>query len=240
MLLYGHRCMAGFRKVEKRRHLRYDKNKNKQKERDVCMANVIKHIIFDMGNVLLRFDRELFLDRVGAAGEDRRALMQEVFCSDDWVGMDRGDHDEPQAAEKMCARLPEHLHGKAKALVCDWDDPLVPVAGMEELVAELKEAGFGIWLLSNASRRQHEYWPRLPVHRYFDGTLISADEGVIKPGEEIYRRCLEKFGLQAAECFFIDDTEANIRAAEDLGIRGHVFRFDIEALRRDLRAAGVI
>lgn len=200
---------------------------------------MIRHIIFDMGNVLLRFDRELFLDRVGAAGEDRRALMREVFCSDDWIGMDRGDHDEPEAAEKMCARLPRHLHETARSLVCEWDLPLIPVAGMEELVEELKNAGYGIWLLSNASRRQHEYWPRLPVHRFFDGTLISADEGVIKPGEEIYRRCLEKFGLKAEECFFTDDSADNIRAAEDLGIRGHVFGFDVGALRRALRAAGV-
>ena len=200
---------------------------------------MIRNVIFDMGNVLLRFDRELFLDRVGAAGEDRQALLREVFCSDDWLGMDRGDHDEPQAAGKMCARLPVHLHEKARQLVCRWDEPLVPVAGMEELVRELKNAGYGIWLLSNASRRQHEYWKRLPVHRYFDGTLISADERLIKPGDAIYRRCLEKFGLKAQECFFIDDTAANIRAAEKLGIRGHVFAFDVPALRRDLRAAGV-
>ena len=70
-------------------------------------------------------------------------------------------------------------------------------------------------------------------------TLISADEGVIKPGEEIYRRCLKKFGLKAEECFFTDDSADNIRTAEDLGIRGHVFGFDVGALRRDLRAAGV-
>ena len=39
---------------------------------------MIRHIIFDMGNVLLRFDRELFLDRVGAAGEDRRKMTLAV------------------------------------------------------------------------------------------------------------------------------------------------------------------
>ena len=126
---------------------------------------MIRHVIFDMGNVLLRFDPEVFLDRIGAGGEDRDLLRREVFRSDDWIGMDRGDHDEPQAAGKMCARLPVHLHEKARQLVCRWDEPLVPVAGMEELVRELKNAGYGIWLLSNASRRQHEYWRRLPVHR---------------------------------------------------------------------------
>ena len=153
--------------------------------------------------------------------------------------MDRGDHDEPQAAEKMCARLPAHLHAQARELVCHWDEPLVPIPGMAELVAQLKEAGYGIWLLSNASRRQRQYWPRLPVHRYFDGTLISAEEGVIKPGHAIYRRCLQKFGLIAGECFFIDDSAANIAAALELGIRGHEFRFDVPTLRRALQKNGI-
>ena len=103
---------------------------------------MIRHIIFDMGNVLLRFDPELFLDRIGAAGADRELLLREIFRSDDWLGLDRGDHDEPQAAEKMCARLPEHLHETARRLVCHWDEPLIPVEGMEALVSELKAAGY--------------------------------------------------------------------------------------------------
>ena len=200
---------------------------------------MIRHIIFDMGNVLLHFDRELFLDRIGAAGEDRELLFREVFASDDWIGMDRGDHDEPEAAEKMCARLPGRLHEAARHLVCRWDEPLVIVDGMEDLAAELKAAGYGIWLLSNASRRQREYWPRLPVHRYFDGTLISAEERVIKPGRAIYDRCLEKFGLEAGECFFIDDSGDNIRGAAECGIRGYEFHFDVDGLRRALVRAGV-
>ena len=200
---------------------------------------MIRHIIFDMGNVLLRFDPEVFLDRIGAEGEERELLRREVFGSDDWIGMDRGDHDEPQAAEKMCSRLPRRLHDQARTLVCRWDEPLIPVAGMEELVSELKEAGYGIWLLSNASRRQHQYWPRLAVHRYFDGTLISADERVIKPRRDIYDRCLEKFGLEAGECFFIDDSAANIAGAAARGIRGYEFHLDVPELRSALRAAGV-
>ena len=200
---------------------------------------MIKHIIFDMGNVLLRFDPELFLDRLGASGEDRQLLMQEIFRSDDWLGMDRGDHNELQAAEKMCARLPERLHPQVRTLVCHWDEPLIPVPEMEALVVRLKEAGYGIWLLSNASRRQKTYWSRLPVHRYFDGTLISAEERVIKPDHAIYHRCLQKFGLKAEECFFIDDSAANIAAAAELGIQGHEFHFDVPTLRRALEEAGV-
>ena len=200
---------------------------------------MIRHIIFDMGNVLLRFDRELFLDRMGATGETRELLRREVFDSDDWLGMDRGEHDEPEAAQKMCARLPEELHGAARELVLNWDQPIIPVAGMAQLAAELKEKGYGIWLLSNASRRQHDYWPRCPGNELFDGTLISADHRVIKPQREIYELCLARFGLKPEECFFLDDSPANIEGANRCGIAGFVFRGDAAQAREALREAGV-
>jgi putative hydrolase of the HAD superfamily len=110
---------------------------------------------------------------------------------------------------------------------------------MYDLVAELKRMGYGIYLLSNASVRQHDYWPRIPASRFFDGKLISADHHVIKPQLEIYRLCLEKFGLQAEECFFIDDAPANIEGALCCGIAGAVFHGDAKLLRSQLRAAGI-
>ena len=200
---------------------------------------MIRHVIFDMGNVLLRFDRELFLDRVGAVGEDRKRLMQEVFLSVEWVMMDRGTLDEPEAEKRMCGRLPGHLQGAVHELTSRWDLPILPVPGMEALVRELKEKGYGVWLLSNASRRQHDYWPRCPGSGLFDGTLISADHGLMKPQREIYELCLEKFGLEAGECFFIDDAPANIEGANRCGIAGCVFHGDAEQARAALRAAGV-
>lgn len=200
---------------------------------------MVKNILFDMGNVLIRFDRNLFLDRLDLSESDRRLLLREVFLSVEWVQMDRGTKTEATALESMCRRLPEHLHAAAEELVFRWDVPILPVEGMYELVEELKEKGFGIYLLSNASVRQHDYWPRIPASRFFDGKLISADEKVIKPQPEIYRRCLQRFGLKAEECFFVDDVAGNIEGALCCGIPGAVFHNDVPLLRRALRAAGV-
>ena len=200
---------------------------------------MIRNIIFDMGNVLLCFDRGLFLDRLDVSEEDRALLLREVFVSLEWAQMDRGSLTEATALERMCRRLPQRLHAAAEALVCRWDDPILPMEGMYALVEELKAAGYGIYLLSNASVRQHDYWPRLPVSRFFDGTLISADEGLVKPQPEIYRLLLERFGLEAQECFFIDDSPANIEGALLCGIPGAVFHGDAQLLRQALRAAGV-
>lgn len=200
---------------------------------------MIRNIVFDMGNVLLYFDRDYFISRLGIEGEDKELLKREVFLSLEWARMDRGSMTDAEAAESVCRRLPERLHEAARKLVKMWDRPILPIEGMYELIEELKAKGYGIYLLSNASYRQHDYWPRVPASRFFDGTLISADEKVVKPQPEIYRLLLERFQLQAEECFFIDDVPANIEGAFYCGLPGAVFHGDAGLLRRDLRAAGV-
>ena len=46
---------------------------------------MIKNILFDMGNVLIRFDRNLFLDRLDLSREDKKILYREVFASVEWA-----------------------------------------------------------------------------------------------------------------------------------------------------------
>ena len=200
---------------------------------------MIRNIVFDMGKVLLRFDPDLFLDRVGIEGPDRETLRREVYQSLEWARMDRGSLSEAEAAALMCARLPERLHAAVDKLVAHWDRPILEVPGMAELAKELKALGYHLYLLSNASFRQHEYWPRVPASRYFDGTLISADVGLVKPQPEIYRLLFERFSLKPEECFFVDDAINNVEAAYYCGMSGAVFHDDVRELRAKLRAAGV-
>ena len=63
---------------------------------------MIKNIVFDMGNVLIRFDRERFIKRLGFSGDDGKMLFQEVFLSLEWARMDRGSMTEKEAAESIC------------------------------------------------------------------------------------------------------------------------------------------
>lgn len=200
---------------------------------------MIKNILFDMGNVLIHFDRRVFLDRLSISEEDKQLLLREVFLSVEWVQMDRGTLREETAEPLMCRRLPGHLHDAVHQLVSCWDQPMLPVEGMKELVAELKEKGYHIYLLSNASLRQHDYWERIPGWEYFQGKLISADVQVMKPNPDYYRLALEKFSLDPRECFFIDDVPANIEGAQSCGIRGAVFHMNVQLLRQQLRASGI-
>ena len=200
---------------------------------------MIRNIVFDMGQVLLRFVPDYFLERCGVEGEDRGLLKREVYQSLEWARMDRGSLTDEQAAELICRRLPERLHETVHELIDRWDRPILPVEGMEELIAELKEKGYGIYLLSNASYRQHEYWPRVPASRCFDGTMVSADVKLVKPQPEIYRLLCDTFSLEPDECVFIDDAINNVEGAVLCGMHPIVFHDDVDELRTRLREEGV-
>ncbi|MBQ6464994.1 MAG: HAD family phosphatase [Oscillospiraceae bacterium] len=201
---------------------------------------MIKNIIFDMGNVLIAWDPPMLVRRLGLPEEDEALLLREVFACSEWTGLDRGSLDPDSAMALVAPRLPERLHAAARGFMAEWwKGPLVPIAGIAELIAELKGLGYGIYLLSNATSCLHEYFPRIPGSEHFDGKIVSADWKLLKPEHELYEKLFETFSLTPAECFFIDDNPLNIEAAFHLGMPGAVFFNDTARLRGELRRAGV-
>lgn len=201
---------------------------------------MIRNIVFDMGNVVIRFDPAFFLNRAGITDpEDRRLILNELFHSVEWAQMDAGTLTEETAEPLILARFPERLQETVKELLYHWAYPRDMIPGMEDLVKRLKEAGYHIYLLSNASAAQHEYWPGFPVSRYFDGKLISCDVKTVKPNPAIYRMFTEKFSLNPEECLFTDDSAANVAAAIACGWKGIVFHGSEAELERKMRASGI-
>lgn len=82
--------------------------------------------------------------------------------------------------------------------------------GVHETLAALKAQGKGIYLLSNA---QSDFTrPELAMtglERYFDGILISSEEGVKKPGAAFYECLFERFGLEASACLMVGNDESS-------------------------------
>ena len=201
---------------------------------------MIKNIVFDMGGVLIHFKPAALLAHFDISPADRDLMLKEAFGSVAWIQLDRGTISAEEALEAMQANLPERLHPVAEELVNGWWKlELRPMEGMEQLLGELKELGYGIYLLSNATVRQPEYFPLIPGSQYFDGQIISAQWKLLKPQHEIYETLLREYGLRAEECFFVDVLNINIEGALCAGMSGTVFDGDAARLRRDLRRAGV-
>ena len=201
---------------------------------------MIKNIIFDMGGVLLKYDPDMFIDRVGIKDKNDAALIKkEIYHSLEWSMMDRGSLTEEEACKIFEARVPEHLKDKIKKLTCEWDRPIVPIEGAKETIKELKENGYHIYLLSNASYNQKTYWPNIPGSEYFDATVISSYIKLVKPQPEIYKYVLNKYNLKADECVFIDDFPLNVEGAVYSGLHGIVFHGNYKEIRKELIKLGV-
>lgn len=201
---------------------------------------MIRHIVFDMGQVLIQWRPELLAAQAGVPEEDIPPLCGAVFSSVEWIQLDRGTISKEDALRAMCRGLPERLHAAAEGLVRGWwRPPLLPIPGMEGLIAELKGLGYGIYLLSNASSELHEYFHRIPGSQYFDGKIVSADWELLKPQHEIFETLFREYRLKPEECFFIDDLVPNVEGARYAGMDGTVFDGDLARLRRSLNAAGI-
>ena len=91
-----------------------------------------------------------------------------------------------------------------------------------DFVKQLRNEGYATYLLSNTNDAHWKYiletsFPEPPEY-YFDKLFLSQEMGMAKPDTEIYAEVLRQIGTPADECLFIDDSSANCKAAESLGI----------------------
>lgn len=200
---------------------------------------MIQNIVFDMGNVLINYDAAEYVRAYVEDAEDRRLVTQELFGSLEWVKLDRGTITDDEALAAICARLPRRLHSAVNSLLQHWYEGLVPLPEIGSLVRELKDLGYGIYLLSNASINYHKFRGIIPAIDLFDGEFVSADHHLIKPDPAVYQAFCQRFSLDPASCFFIDDFPLNIEAAMRMGMQGFVYHKDLSALRCALLEAGV-
>lgn len=201
---------------------------------------MIKNIVFDMGQVLIHWEPKALCARMGLNMADSALLEKELFVSPYWVMLDRGTISEDEVIAAVSRKLPEKFAPAIDQLVHGWwKRPLTPMEGMADLIKELKENGYGIYLLSNANLKLREYFSRIPGAKYFDGLLVSAEEKLLKPEQEIYQCLYNRFSLNPEECFFVDDNPANVEAAMRSGMQSVVFYADAERLRRDMDEAGI-
>ena len=198
---------------------------------------MIKNIVFDMGGVLTGYEAMRVCEHFIMDRQDREQVCTAVFVSPEWLLLDMGVLTDEQALVRMCARLPKRLHEAAGLCLEHWHEHcLWTYPEMKPVVQELKAQGFGIYLCSNASVRMLAcYQQALPAVDCFDGILFSGTEKCIKPQREIYERLFDRFKLNPAECYFIDDQQLNIDAGKACGMDGYCFHDgDFEKLKQAL------
>jgi 2-haloacid dehalogenase len=203
------------------------------------MALRVDTVVFDVGNVLIRWDprflyRKLFAD---PAGMER--FLAEI-CSEAWnLEQDRG-RGWPEATAELIARHPDQAD-LIRAYSDRWQE-MVPgeVPGTVAILEALGAAGVPLYAITNFSAAKFaESQDRFPFLRGFRDVVVSAQARLLKPDPAIYRLLLERNGLEAGRCLFIDDSERNVLGAEAVGMRAHHFQ-NAGTLAAELRALGLL
>lgn len=199
---------------------------------------MVRNLVFDMGNVLVFYDSRRASRRFAQDEAEMEAVNTSVFVSPEWLMLDMGVISQEEALRRMQARLPEgHAREAARMCLEHWHEHCMwPVPGMEELVGDLKEQDFKLYLCSNASLRMLDcYLDVIPGIRLFDGVLFSAEVKCMKPQKEMYGHLFGRFRLKPEECFFVDDQPMNIQGAGECGMDGYCFGDgDVRKLREVL------
>jgi 2-haloacid dehalogenase len=197
-------------------------------------------VVFDIGNVLIRWHPDRAIARHIADRDAALAWLDRVGFYDWNVEQDRG--------RTLAEALPviDAAHPGAAGVLADYRDRFVetirePISGTWALAERLAGGGVPLHAITNWSAElfpvARSLYPRLDT--IFGVTVVSGDERVIKPDPAIYRVLLDRAGLAAADCLFIDDSAKNVAGARAVGMSAHHFT-DPDTLAADLSRLGLL
>jgi putative hydrolase of the HAD superfamily len=205
----------------------------------------IEAIVSDFGGVLTTPLLASFLavqDEIGISPESLGQAMRAITAEDGenpLYAMERGEMAEADFLERVNDGLEPllghrpHLHRFREV----YFEALHPNEEMIELMRELKAGGRRMAMLTNNVREWEPVWrSMLPVDEIFETVVDSAFVGCRKPEARIYEITLERLGLPAGACLFVDDIEVNCEGARAAGMSAVHFRDNGQAIA-EIRAA---
>ena len=200
----------------------------------------MKHIIFDIGAVLVEWDAPLAFAGHFATRDAAIDWMERIGFYD-WNHEQDGGRS---FAEGL--RIAHDQHGELAAPLADYLDTFGltiahPVPGSWEILEALHAAQVPLYAITNWAA---ETWPiALEVHprlaTAFRDVVVSGGEGVLKPRPQIYHLLMQRNALRPEDCLFIDDNPANVEGARVVGIDGLHFT-DAGQLALDLAERGIL
>jgi epoxide hydrolase-like predicted phosphatase len=205
----------------------------------------IRAIVSDFGGVLTTPLLKAFAaiqDDIGISAESLGLAMRNNLAAGEEMPLfrlERGEISEDEFLEHLTDGLEPilghrpHLHHFRHMFF----DALDPNEQMIELMRELKARGLTMALLTNNVREWEPLWrSMLPIDEIFETVVDSAFVGARKPEAKIYELTLERIGVPAEACLFIDDIGVNCEGAEAIGMNAVHFRDDEQAIAA-IRAA---
>jgi 2-haloacid dehalogenase len=177
----------------------------------------VKAVVFDVGNILIRWTAEDMLRGYFPDEAAFRAFLRRTRIL--WMNLafDAGKPFAEGIAE-LVAKHPEHA-APLRAFDARWHETVVnAIAGNVETLRDLKAGGAPVYAITNFAREKFDVARRMhPFLDLFDHAVVSGDIGLVKPDYRIYHRLCEEVGREPEEMIFVDDSALNIAAAKAVG-----------------------
>lgn len=199
------------------------------------MSRSINTIIFDLGNVLIDWNPKYVFDHKYFDSEEKRDYFFKHICTPDWNEEQDAGRSIVEATQDLVAKFPG-WEQSIRDFYGRWTEMLKgPIHESVKIFRQLKDNGYKTYALTNWQAGLFDIaLVRYNFLHWFDGRVVSGEEKTRKPYPEFYQRLLDRYHVDPAQAVFIDDSMRNIRAAEELGIKGIHFH-NPEQLRMELR-----
>lgn len=181
-------------------------------------------VVFDFGGVLIDWNPYYLYRKYFKDDAEIKAFLEEIGFKEWNENFDRG-YPFAKGVEELSAKFPQHAE-LIEAFNTRWLEALgKPMTGTIEVFKKLKESGLHVYGLSNWSvEKFNAAKDRFEFINWFDDFLLSGQVNMIKPAPQIFHIFLERMGLKAGECVFIDDSLPNINTALSLGFKAIHFK----------------
>ena len=199
----------------------------------------VQAVVFDIGRVLVQWSIRALYEKLIADPAQLDWFLANVVTEQWHFQHDTGVSLAAMMAARA-AQFPDHRE-LIEAYGPRWLETVPgPVAGTHVLVEQLAARGTPLYAITNFGAESWAMFrPTFPVLDLFRSIVVSAHERLTKPDPAIYALAAERFGYRPGAMLFIDDSAANVAAADQCGWQTHHF-IDAARLSEDLEGRGLI
>ena len=177
-------------------------------------------IVFDLGGVLIDWNPHHLYQKMFNGDQDKIEHFLSTICPPEWNAKLDAGYSLSTAIEEQILLFPA-FEEYIRAYGARWSEMIGgQIDGTVEILAELKEQSYPLFVLSNWSGETYPYvYQRFEFLKWFDFVMLSGEEKVVKPDPAIFTRLLNRIKYPAEQCLFIDDSAPNIQTADQLGFQ---------------------
>lgn len=201
-------------------------------------ARRIRNVVFDVGNVIVRWSPSLIVESTFGTDSDHDYYLENIFKHRLWKELNLGTYTEDEVINAYLEFV-DASREEMQILFHHVKESQQLISGTVVLIKQLHSAGYPIYALTDnvheivkSLKARYDFWD------YFNGAVVSAEVGMLKPEPPIFKHLLATHDLEAVETVFIDDHPPNVQGAKTVGLEAILFK-NAEQCSDELMELGV-